>query len=138
MSGENVCDMSLKEDFVEDCWFMYGLRIGRFFLGFLYYSCHGTEASVTFDWQGMPPKTLIGWYHTHPGIKSLMPSSMDDQTMRSWVRGLGRPFLCGIICHGEQRCFLYYKKREGKKSSVKHDLLNSAIVGKVVIGWPKP
>jgi hypothetical protein len=101
--------MKTDEGFVERCWFIYGLRLGNHYLGFLRYHSVGTVASVEFDWHKALSPLFIGWYHSHPGIKALTPSSTDNATMRSWIKGRARPMICGIFCAQEQRCYCYYK-----------------------------
>jgi hypothetical protein len=105
----------LEEGFVEECWFIYGLRLGRIYMGFLRYHSSGTVASVDFDWHKALSPLFIGWYHSHPGIKALTPSEIDNSTMRSWIKGLARPLLCGIICAWEQQCYCYYKSGMSEK-----------------------
>ena len=98
-----------EEDFVEECWFIYGLRLGRIYIGFLKYHSKGTAGGVDFDWHKALTPLLIGWYHSHPGRKFLTPSSIDDRTMRSWIKATNKKLLCGIFCQDEQRCYCYYK-----------------------------
>jgi hypothetical protein len=99
----------MDESFVEECWFIYGLRLGSIYLGFLKYHSKGTAGSVDFDWHKALTPLLIGWYHSHPGRKFLTPSSIDDRTMRSWIKATNKKLLCGIFCQDEQRCYCYYK-----------------------------
>ena len=107
--------MMLQEDFVEECWFIYGLRLGTVYLGFLKYHSKGTSGSVDFDWHKALAPLFIGWYHSHPGQKFLTPSDRDNRTMKSWIIGMFEPRLCGIFCDGEQRCYCYYKGAESTK-----------------------
>ena len=99
----------MGESFSEQCWFIYGLRLGRIYIGFLKYHSKGTAGSVDFDWHKALTPLLIGWYHSHPGRKFLTPSSIDDRTMRSWIKATNKKLLCGIFCQDEQRCYCYYK-----------------------------
>jgi len=100
----------MDESFVEKCWFIYGLRLGRIYLGFLKYHSKGTAGSVDFDWHKALTPLLIGWYHSHPGVKFLTPSAIDDRTMRSWIKATNKKLLCGIFCQDEQKCYCYYKR----------------------------
>jgi hypothetical protein len=68
----------------------------------------GNRFYVTFDdewkkaWNLAVNNRLIGFYHTHPFCKhkdALMPSSMDEKTMRGWVVATGLDLVC-IIGNG--------------------------------------
>jgi len=101
--------MTSTDEKIEQCWFLYGIRIGRWSLGFLKYHSKGTEASVDFDWQKvMASKYFLGWYHTHPTFSS-EPSELDEKTMRSWIRGLGRNLICGILGTDGHKCWYYFR-----------------------------
>jgi len=107
------------EGFVEECWFIYGIHFRSWYIGFLKYHSSGTAGSVEFDWHKALAPFFLGWYHSHPGVKFLTPSDIDNKTMRSWIKGLYRPLLCGIFCGGEQRCYCYYKNgMDAKRESV--------------------
>lgn len=108
------------ENFVEQCWFLYGFRFRKWYLGFLRHHSTGATASVEIaDWEKALTPFLIGWYHSHPGYKFLKPSSIDDTTMRSWVKGLGKSLLCGIFCAIHQRCYCYYiSKKSTRRESI--------------------
>jgi hypothetical protein len=124
-------------EFYEECWFIYGIRIGEFFLGFLKYHSKGDAGSVEFNWLKALNRFQIGWYHSHPGKKFLIPSDRDRRTMRSWILGKGKPLLCGIFCDGEQRCYLYQRTgRDKKKNSiVEKSPVVAKIIGPFFIGW---
>lgn len=124
--------------FVEECWGLRGMMIGPLILGRLEYEACGTGAEVTFKWRGIPPLSTLGWYHTHPPRGELEPSHTDDVTMRSWVKAISRPFLCGIISGSEQACYCYYNQAyygEAFKIGVKK--IKSRLIGKNFIGWGK-
>lgn len=94
----------------EECWTIYGRWIGSFFIGCLKDHIVGETSTVSFDWKRCyKRKDLIGWYHTHLADKHLDPSLKDHRAMRSWVRGLGRPFLCGIKSGNQMALYLYSK-----------------------------
>jgi hypothetical protein len=98
---------------VEVIWFIYGIWIKNRFIGIRKFAGRGKEASVDFNWKrGLNP-FVLGWMHTHPGSYGCNPSSTDDKTMRSWVRGLGRPMISVIKCGRETVWYLYYRAFEG-------------------------
>jgi len=119
--------------FKEECWFLYGLRLGPFYIGRLKYHSKGTSGSVDFNWEEALNPRLIGWYHTHPGKHFTFPSKgTDHPTMRSWVYGVDRPMLCGIICRDEQQCWCFHKL--GKTSIIVMSKMCSALVKGFFIG----
>ncbi|MDD5649834.1 MAG: hypothetical protein PHF86_05340 [Candidatus Nanoarchaeia archaeon] len=94
--------------FKERCWTLYGFKIGKFIFGWLKYLDEGEEFAVEFDWRKGLSKFIIGWFHTHPTTVTLNPSKEDKKTMRSWVRTLERPLICGIMYdHKKRREFLW-------------------------------
>ena len=97
-----------KEGFAEECWFIYGIRAGKFFAGFSRYHSKGTSGSVEFDWKKAMTPFLIGWIHSH-GAFGPEPSGLDDSTMRSWVKGKARPFICGIYSDGGRTWNDYFR-----------------------------
>lgn len=101
----------------EECWFLYGIRIGAWYIGFLRHHSIGEWASVEFDWEkALESRFLLGWFHSHPdGITT--PSSTDHKTMRSWVRTVERPLICGIYCEGISRAYMFLRKSMDKKFS---------------------
>jgi hypothetical protein len=124
--------------FKESCWFLFGYRIGSFFIGFLKYHSTGGAVNVEFDWEkAMESKRLIGWYHTHINDSMIEPSFKDHKTMRSWVRANGRPMLCGIKCESIQTCYCF--KRKGKPSRVETPIMyarmNSVLWGDFFMGF---
>jgi hypothetical protein len=100
----------MNKDFVEECWFVYGIRIFRRFIGFRVYHSSGTPSQVQFSWEKALSKFLIGWVHTHPKGHTHV-SYTDDKTMRGWTLALGKPLLCGVVCDGSHRGWQYWKKR---------------------------
>jgi hypothetical protein len=93
---------------------MRGFRLngGRWFWREHYLS-HGSPGSVDFDWEkAWDDKAIVGWRHTHPGVKFDTPSSVDDRTMTSWVKALGRPVVCGVTCGESTRYYQYCRSRD--------------------------
>lgn len=102
---------------VEQCWLLYGINIGQFYVGYLKYHSEGTPASVVFDWHTGLSRFLLGWYHTHVN-GSAIPSGTDNRTFRGWVKSINKPFLCGIIGIDGQKCYKYIKGGIKRKTSV--------------------
>jgi hypothetical protein len=86
-----------SNQFKEKGWFLYGFIIKRLIIGFMIFDNEGEPHSVEFDWKKGLAKFLIGWFHSHPRTAPLRPSTEDQRTMRSWVRALDKPLICGII-----------------------------------------
>jgi len=101
-----------KKDFKEECWILYGFRVEykskKYFFGFQKYHTRGTASEVKMDYETASNPYTIGWYHTHPGVKSIIPSSTDNSTMRSWVKSMYKSYLCGIRCGDNSACYCYY------------------------------
>lgn len=118
--------------FKETCWFLFGIKLGPFYIGKLQFHSRGEECSVEFDWEKGLSKFLLGWFHTHPHQVSLSPSGEDQKTMRAWVRTLEKPLICGIINEsGEQKSYLF-KRDKNKKivyQSLKTKLLKTFFIG---------
>ena len=104
----------MKEEFIEKCWFIYGIRIGGLFIGYSKYHSAGTSRNVEFGWKKAMNPLLIGWVHTHPDDFGPRPSETDNSTMRGWVRGKNQSLVCGILCKEEQGWFDYYRGADGK------------------------
>jgi len=105
------------KNFVEECWFIYGIKFFGKFVGFRVYHSSGTPGSVEFKWEKALSKFLIGWVHTHPsGITHV--SDTDDRTMRGWCIGLGKPLLCVVVADGQARAWCYWKKRKSRHNIV--------------------
>lgn len=105
-----------EQEFKEKCWFVYGIIIFRLAIGKLVYSSEGKAHSVEFDWEKGLSKILIGWFHSHPQGCGLYPSFDDERTMKSWVRTIERPLICGIMHkQREHGVFCYLFKREANK-----------------------
>ena len=117
----------------EKCWFVRGIQIGDVYIGRLQYHSEGSLASVDFKWSEALGKSLLGFYHSHPGGVPC-PSSRDDRTMRAWVKAEGRPMLCGIFSEGDQKCFLYYRT---KTNEVWYKAMRSRIFSNFVIVRPE-
>ena len=103
----------MKKEFIEECWFIYGARIKNYFFGRPIYYGSGTAGGVDFDWKKAMHPLLIGWIHTHPGSFGIIPSETDNSTMRGWVRGRGKAFLCGIRCGDEVGWYAYFRGPSG-------------------------
>jgi len=121
-----------EEGFVEEVWFLFGIRIFNLFFGFTVYQNSGEVAHVDFNWKKafsfLPflkdsNKFLIGFYHTHPGGDPY-PSTTDTETMGTWVIALGKPTLCGIRSGNDQRCYLY-KRVAADSSDIKYKKISS-------------
>lgn len=97
---------------VEHCWFLYGIRIKNRFWGFLKFEAIGTSASVGFNWKKGMSRFCLGWLHTHPSEYGTIPSDVDERTMRSWVKALGRPMICGIACDEEVTWYDYNRAED--------------------------
>ncbi len=84
--------------FKEECWIIYGVKIGKKYYGYQVFESEGSPASVDFNWEKVfrDKDKIIGFNHTHPGGMNL-PSDTDDFTMTGWVKALGKPLLCGIV-----------------------------------------
>jgi hypothetical protein len=105
-----------KKYFKEECWILYGIRLGKIFLGFKKYHSKGEKHNVEFSYNGINKKWVIGWDHTHPGERNITPSSTDNKTMRSWVKGFYKSYLCGIECNGHEAYYKYFVKGISKKN----------------------
>lgn len=90
----------------EKCWFIYGKKIGPYWIGFLKYHSKGSIASVGFNWSLAADPNIMGFFHSHPG-GSAEPSIRDDKTMCAWIKAEGRPLLCGIFGCQNKKCFIY-------------------------------
>jgi hypothetical protein len=125
-----------EENFFEECWFIYGVRLGGTYFGFLKYHSKGTAGSVEFDWHKALTPLCLGWYHSHPGEKFLTPSARDDKTMRSWVKGLMKPMLCGIFCQEDQECYCYFKGPEStrRETVVRIKTIEAKLAGPFFLG----
>jgi len=104
----------MEEEFIEECWFIYGVRIKNYFYGFYKYHSAGSSGHVEFDWKQAMNPMLIGWIHTHPNGFGPRPSSMDNSTMAGWVRGKARPLICGILCDDFEGWYDYYRASNGE------------------------
>ena len=103
----------VEKEFIEECWFVYGVRVGSHYVGYTVYHSAGSSGEVEFDWEKAMNPFLIGWIHTHPNDFGCGPSETDNSTMRGWVRGKGKPLLCAIICDHEQGYYEYYRESDG-------------------------
>lgn len=113
----------IDTNFVEEVWFAFGIRIGKWIIGILDYQNNGEVSNVKFSVKkaffGKKDskkynRRLLGFYHSHPAGDPY-PSNTDDTTMDAWVKATGKPLICGIFSSGKQKCFLY--KRESPNSS---------------------
>lgn len=103
----------MDKEFIEECWFIYGIKIGHTYIGYPVYHAAGTSGQVEFDWKKAMNPFLLGWVHTHPNDFGCGPSETDTSTMNGWVRGKGKPMLCVILCDHEQGCYEYYRSSDG-------------------------
>jgi len=103
----------MVEEFIEECWFIYGIKVKGTYIGFPVYHAAGTSGHVEFEWKKAMNPFLLGWVHTHPNDFGCNPSETDHSTMRGWVRGKGKPLLCAILCGNEQACYEYYRNSKG-------------------------
>lgn len=118
--------------FSEECWFIHGIKIGGFYFGRLKYHSIGSWGAVDFDWEkALKSKTLIGWYHSHPSGIGASPSTKDHRTMRSWVRSIDKPLICGFFCDGDQASFLFYQR----KGEIVYSKLYSHLRGRFYMGF---
>lgn len=126
----------INKNFIEDCWYLYGIRFGRYIIGYRKYHGSGTAGGVEFNYKTARNKWVVGWYHTHPGIKNIYPSSIDNKTMKSWVRSYYKSYLCGIICGEREACYCYHirgifnKVTKVKKSKVNISFCNNLFIAK--------
>jgi hypothetical protein len=102
------------EEFIEECWFIYGIKVKGTYIGFPVYHAAGTSGHVEFDWKKAMNPFLLGWVHTHLNDFGSRPSDTDNSTMRGWVRGKGKPLLCAILCDNEEGHYEYYRTPEGE------------------------
>jgi len=121
--------------FKENCWFLYGIRIGSYYLGYRKYHSEGDFASVSFDWRVALNKRLLGWSHTHSGGEPF-PSLRDHLTMSGWVIGTGKPLMCDIVSDNRNKCWLFGKKnpRCRKSSEIIHCSIGMKYYGALFIG----
>lgn len=121
--------------FVEQCWVLHGMRLVQD--TWIWRETHisdGSPGHVDFDWEkAWDDKMLVGWRHTHPGIDFTYPSTIDNNTMESWVKAAGRPMLCGITC-GPLTMYHLYSLQDGQLS---RDVLKWKSLGLAgaKIGW---
>jgi proteasome lid subunit RPN8/RPN11 len=110
----------MGKEFIEECWFIYGIRVGRKIFGYKVYHASGTSGHVDFDWEKAMNPRLLGWLHTHPTGFGPHPSETDESTMRGWVRAKNKPLICGITCDGQTLWHEYYRDGKGE---IKHQYI---------------
>lgn len=127
--------------FVEEVWFLYGIRLWSLFIGFTVYQNSGEVAQVNFNWEKafsfLPflknaNKFLIGFYHTHPGGEP-SPSTTDTETMGTWVKAMGKAMLAGIKSGDKQKCYLY-RRVSPDSSDIKYKKIKSLWVKNFFVG----
>ena len=116
---------------MEAIWFIYGIWIGNRFIGVKKFTGRGKKDSVNFDWKKGANPFVLGWMHTHPDSYGCNPSSTDNKTMRSWVKGLGRPMLCVIKCAQKTVWYFYYRDSD---KSIQSELLKGHFKGVFAFG----
>lgn len=113
----------------ERCWFLFGKKIGKRYIGVLKYHSEGGPAQVDFNWEEAIKGNLIGFLHTHPsGFEG--PSQRDHKTMKAWVRAEGKSLICGIHSGKKKNFFLYYKSYKGR---IESKMLKTKVIGNVVL-----
>lgn len=107
-----------ESSFFEECWFIYGFRIKNWFFGIVKKHSAGSVAGVKFDWRKIQDsKSLIGFFHTHPGSHKPMYSDTDYRTMNAWVSCIWRDLVCGIWNDVQTKtsCYLFMKDKTNKE-----------------------
>lgn len=118
----------------EVVWFIYGLWLKGKFYGIKIYHGRGEEHSVEIDWKKSQNPFVLGWMHTHPKDFGCNLSTTDARTMRSWVRGAGKPFICSIRCKDKEMWYLYFR---GPDKNILKINLEVKTYGDLVYGYPK-
>lgn len=118
----------------EKCWFIYGVQTNQSFRGLLVYHSMGSETSVDFSYKKAMNPFVIGWLHTHPeGFCDT--SEEDNKTMRSWVKGLNKPRICGIMTSDCQVWYRYARTPSRRVYRVALEV--RPILGSLIHGWVK-
>ena len=114
----------------EQCWVIWGKRLGFFWVGKMEYLGEGEPSMVSFDNSYVIKnlKNLIGFWHTHPQWTADY-SSMDDHTMAGWNVCVGKPLLCAI--KGTDRVAAWWSLDE-ESPMIELKLYR---VGQYVFGW---
>ena len=122
----------MTKEFIEECWFIYGIRLKGTYIGFPIYHSAGSSGQVEFDWKKAMNPFLLGWIHTHPNDFGCGPSETDNSTMRGWVRGKGKPLLCAILCDYEQGSYEYSRTLKGEidRESIDLRMFLNIIIGR--------
>jgi len=83
----------------EECYILFGRKIGRFWIAKLDKYTLGDTSNVEFDpdYVFNNRSKVVGWVHTHP-VYLGSPSATDNATTKAWVCSLGKPLVCCI--HG--------------------------------------
>lgn len=125
---------TMTTDFQECCWFLWGVRIGKYFIGWLQFHSRGEPASVEFNWEKGISKFLLGWFHTHPEGYGLSPSQTDQKTMRGWVRTLERPLICGIRDLQEYKTYIFFRFKDSQicYKTIQSKIFRSLFIGKTI------
>lgn len=131
--------------FKEKDWFLYGFIIKRLIIGFMIFDKEGEPHSVEFDWKKGLAKFLIGWFHSHPRTAPLRPSTEDQRTMRSWVRALDKPLICGIIYTQRKKidstwrsCYIFKRWPDEDRSVGYKPISRSKLIKNLYIGILDP
>lgn len=106
---------AIEQGFNEECWIIYGIKRLGYLYGVMKYESEGSPGSVDFNWAKIfrEYKSIIGFVHTHPS-GYWDPSSVDDTTMKGWVKAMGKSLLCGIKSNNEIMMYIYEREQNGK------------------------
>ena len=117
-------------DFFEKCWFIYGIKIKNFYIGFVLKHSNGVAAGVEFDWEKIyNSKYIIGFFHTHPN-GMLNYSDTDYRTMNAWVSCLWRNLICGIWNEERSKNICYLFKKDKTREILKCYNSKAIFIGK--------
>ena len=101
---------------MENCYFLFGIKIFNIRIGRVVYHSQGEVANVIFNWEKVYNSFwLLGFYHTHPG-DDIEYSDRDRKTMGAWVSCRWRDLICGIWSEDKSKrnAFLFTKDKHIK------------------------
>lgn len=108
----------MENSFVETSAILTGKRTEPFCYMDMNDYRRGGPGSVEFSWEWVFDQEdkfhdVIGFYHTHSkGIPNY--SSTDIETMKQWVKCLGKDLICVIECDGKLNAW-FFSSKEIKK-----------------------